>query len=68
MTARVVPLHGAEIIDRRDPVFWRDGSAWKPPSFVTPEFARLFNEPDADAKLRVYERVLGGDDDGGAAA
>lgn len=59
MTARVVPLRSAEVIDRRDPRFW----------MFTRSHRRALQElreapwlPDYDEKLRFYERLIGGDD------
>ena len=60
MTARVVPLHGADIL-------------LYPPESLNPELWQRWRETralnaEADEKLRCYERVLRVDDDGDTAA
>ena len=69
MTARVVPLHGADILlyppESLNPDLWQ---RWR-------ETRTLHEKRDAsealyysvDEKLRIYERVLGGDDPDSAA-
>lgn len=62
--AEIIPLRSAEIIDRHDVNFWRT-----PSEKICSCRTNFCDYPNncVDDKLRLYERLLGGDDDGSAA-